>query len=243
MRRTLVVRVFIYEFRLFLHKKFLKYVIKKGTCVPNMGTLIHHDNLSATLFGKTRRAVLSLLFTHADESVYLRQIARISEGGIGAVQREVEALSKAGIIRRTVQGRHVYYQANTECPVFTELKSLITKTAGVSDVLKTALGSLADRISLSFIYGSVARLEDDRKSDIDVLITGDVSFAEIVAALQQAQEILGREINPSVYPDAEFQRKLAAGNHFLKTVLSEPLIFIVGDKDELARLVEKRLAD
>ena len=80
MRRTLVVRVFIYEFRLFLHKKFLKYVIKKGTCVPNMGTLIHHDNLSATLFGKTRRAVLSLLFTHADESFYLRQIARISEG-------------------------------------------------------------------------------------------------------------------------------------------------------------------
>ena len=108
------------------------------------------DNLSATLFGKTRRAVLALLYSHADESFYLRQIARTADVGMGAVQREVKKLSKAGIIRRTVRGRHVYYQANPECPIYAELKSLVIKTVGVGDVLRAALVPITDRITVAF---------------------------------------------------------------------------------------------
>jgi DNA-binding transcriptional ArsR family regulator len=75
-----------------------------------MSTIIKTDSLSATLFGKTRRAVLALLYSHIDESFYVRQIARTAAVGLGAVQRELKKLSEAGIIRRTVRGRQVYYQ-------------------------------------------------------------------------------------------------------------------------------------
>ena len=200
------------------------------------------DYLSKTLFSKTRRAVLSLLYSHVDDAYYLRQIVRAAGVGLGTVQRELKQLSDAGIIRRIVRGHLVYYQANPQCPVFAEVKNLVVKTVGVGAALQAALTPLGDRIDVAFIYGSIARSEEHRDSDIDVLVVGKVTFAEIVSSLSEAQKTIGREINPTVYPPAEFRSKLAAGHHFLSSVLRGPMFFLIGDKRELARLVKKPLA-
>ncbi len=205
---------------------------------PNMSTINITDNLSATLFGKTRRAVLALLYSHADESFYLRQIARTADVGMGAVQREVKKLSKAGIIRRTIRGRHVYYQANPECPIYAELKSLVIKTVGVGDVLRAALVPITDRINVAFLFGSLVRGGEGSRSDVDVMVVGDVTFTEVVLALSRIQETVQREINPIVYPPEEFRSKLAADHHFLKTTLVGPKFFLIGDEHELTKLAE-----
>ena len=196
------------------------------------------DSLSTTLFGKTRRAVLALLYSHVEEPFYLRQIARTAGVGLGAVQRELKKLSEAGIIRRTVRGRQVYYQANLECPVYSELKSLVVKTVGVGDVLRAALVPLADRINVAFLFGSLVRGGERSSSDVDVMIVGDVTFAEVVSVLGRAQETVRREINPLVYPPEEFHFKLAADHHFLKKTLEGAKFFLIGDEYELAKLVE-----
>jgi predicted nucleotidyltransferase len=200
------------------------------------------DYLSKTLFSKTRRAVLSLLYSHVDDAYYMRQIVRSAGVGLGAVQRELKQLSDAGIIHRMVRGHQVYYQANPQCPVFAELKNLVVKTVGVGAALQAALTPLGDRIDVAFIYGSIARSEEHRDSDVDVLVVGKVTFAEIVSSLSETQKTIGREINPTVYPPAEFRSKLAAGHHFLSSVLRGPMFFLIGDKRELARLVKKPLA-
>jgi len=220
----------------------LKFVPKIGTIVPTMSTQPHRDSLSETLFGKTRRAVLSLLYSHIDDAFYLREIVRIVGAGLGAVQRELKQLSDAGIIQRIIRGRQVYYQANPQCPVFAELKALVMKTVGVAGVIQAALVPLADRIRIAAIYGSVARSEEHRGSDVDLLVVGEATFADVVSALDQAQSILNREINPTVYPIGEFQSKLSAGHHFLSTIVGKPMVFLIGDKRELARLAKRRLA-
>jgi len=207
-----------------------------------MSTTPETDYLSKTLFSKTRRAVLSLLYSHVDDAYYVRQIVRAAGVGLGAVQRELKQLSDAGIIRRMVRGHQVYYQANPQCPVFAELKNLVVKTVGVGAVLQAALTPLGDRIDVAFIYGSIARSEEHRDSDVDVLVVGKVTFAEIVSSLGEAQKAIGREINPTVYPPAEFRSKLAAGHHFLNAVLKGPVFFLIGGKRELARLAKKPLA-
>ncbi len=209
-----------------------------GTIAPDMSTPFKTDSLSATLFGKTRRAVLALLYSHVDELFYFRQIARTAGVGLGAVQRELKKLSEAGIIRRTVRGQQVYYQANPECPVYAELKSLVVKTVGVGDVLRAALAPVADRINVAFLFGSLVRGEERSSSDTDVMVVGDVTFAEVVSVLGSVQETVRREINPLVYPPEEFRIKLAADHHFLKQVLEGPKSFLVGDEHELAKLVE-----
>jgi predicted nucleotidyltransferase len=207
-----------------------------------MSTLPESDNLSKTLFSKTRRAVLSLLYSHVDDAYYLRQIVRSAGVGLGTVQRELKQLSDAGIIRRIVRGHQVYYQANPQCPVFAELKNLVLKTVGVGAALQAALTPLGDRIDVAFIYGSIARSEEHRDSDVDVLVVGKVTFAEIVSSLSEVQKAIAREINPTVYPPEEFRSKLAAGHHFLNSVLRGPIFFLIGDKRELARVAKKPLA-
>lgn len=210
-----------------------------------MGTILTtRKDIFSLLLGrtKTRRAILSLLFGHPDDSYYLRQVVRITGFGLGPVQRELKQLADTGIIRRSESGHQVYYQANPASPVFKEIKSLITKTIGVGDTLRNALLPLLDRIAVAFVYGSIARGEESRRSDIDLLIVGSVSFSEVVKSLHGAQENLGREINPTVYPIDEFRSGIAEKHVFIQDVLNGEKIFVVGDEHELNRLAGKRLA-
>jgi DNA-binding transcriptional ArsR family regulator len=83
---------------------------------------------AVVLFGSTRRRVLGWLLGHADTAYYLRELARHTGGAIGAVQRELELLTAAGLVRRDVRGKQVYFQVNREAPIFPELLSLFAKT-------------------------------------------------------------------------------------------------------------------
>jgi predicted nucleotidyltransferase len=188
------------------------------------------------LFGVARRRVLALLFGHSDKAYHLRQVVRETGLSPGGVHRELGQLAEAGIVTRRQQGRQVYFQANDGSPIFTELKSLVVKTAGVTDVLREALAPLAADIRVAFVYGSVARGEERRASDIDLLVIGDASFAAVTQVLAPAQRRLSREVNPTVYTPDEFRQKLAAGHHFLRNVTAREKLFLFGNEHDLRRL-------
>ena len=183
--------------------------------------------------------MLALLYSRADEEHLQESLIQLAGLGRGAVQRELDFLARAGVVRRTARGRQVYFQANAQSPIYAELRGLVVKTSGVADVLRGALAGLSGRISVAFIYGSVAKGSERRGSDVDVMVIGDVSFAEVSEALSQAQKAIAREVNPSVYTAADFRTKLKAKHHFLRTVLSAEKIFLIGDDDELGRLAKK----
>src|SRR5215217_856653 len=113
------------------------------------------DPIGSALFGTTKQAVLRLFFMHPDERFYQRQVIRLLAMGSGAVQRELEQLAAAGILLRTVEGIQTYYQVNRTCAVFEELRGLIRKTFGVVEILRAGLSTIADRIYMAFVYGSV----------------------------------------------------------------------------------------
>jgi predicted nucleotidyltransferase len=114
----------------------------------------------------------------------------------------------------------------------------VRKTFGVADVIRQSLSSKADKIRAAFIFGSVARITDNKASDIDIMVIGGISFAEVSSSISQAEKSIQREINPVVYPVAEFKQKLKEGHHFLMTVLESEKIFLIGDEGELKRLAE-----
>jgi uncharacterized protein len=201
-----------------------------------MGTMTVNDHLTETLLGKTRRAVLSILYGHADETFYLRQLVRVAGSGTGAVQRELKALVEAGIITCINKGKQVYYQVNAQCAVYPELKSLIMKTAGMGDALKIAMLPLAERIRTAFIYGSVTCGDESRGSDVDLFVVGDITLAEVVAVLSPIQLTLNREINPTVYPVEEFRAMQTTGHNFIKSVLEGNKVFLIGDENDLVTL-------
>lgn len=197
---------------------------------------------AAVLFGRTRANVLRLLFGQTDKQFYLRQLAREVNSGIGALQRELKQLTDAGFIVRRKIGNQVFYQANDASPTFSEVKALVAKTVGVVGVLRQLLEPVASHINVAFVFGSIASGDDRPESDIDVLIVGSISFGDAVSRLASAQKILGREVNPTVYPVDEFVAKVRARNHFLTSVLKTKRLFIVGDEHELSNLGRLRMA-
>jgi predicted nucleotidyltransferase len=196
--------------------------------------------LETLLGSKLRAKVLGWLFSHPGERYFVRQLTSLVKEDSTNVSRELIRLEKTGILVSTTEGRQKYYQANRESPLFDELHGLIVKTAGVADVLRSALALAQGQIRVAFIFGSIASGNERRRSDIDVMIVGRISFEEVVSLLSPAEEKLKREVNPVVYPVTEFKNKVKEDYHFVKTVLEDDKIFLIGNEDELGRLAGKR---
>src|SRR5687767_5390191 len=142
---------------------------------------------AAVLFGRSMRAVLGLLFSHPERAFYLREIARAGGTSPSSLQRELAALTGAGLIVREARGREVYFRANPDSPLFEELRGIAVKTFGVADVVRGALAPLAHLVRAAFIYGSLARGEARAESDVDVMVLGEPAFADVVARLRPAE--------------------------------------------------------
>jgi predicted nucleotidyltransferase len=188
------------------------------------------------LFGKTRGAVLGLLYGRPDEALYMRQIIRLTALSPGSVKRELDELTEAELITREARGKQVFFQANVKGPLYDELRRMLLKTVGAAGVIRAVLLPLAGRIRAALIYGSAARGAVRRASDIDLMVVGDVKFGEVSDALCSAEDTLGREVNPVVYPIAEFQTKLRAKHYFVSEVMAGEKVFLFGDSSELERL-------
>jgi predicted nucleotidyltransferase len=194
------------------------------------------------LFGAYRRRILALLLLHPDQSFYAREIGRLADVPAGSLQREVTALTRAGLLTRSTVGNQVRYQADRTCPIFEELAGIFRKTAGLADVLREALEPLGRAVRLAFVFGSVAQGKERSASDVDVMVVGTVPFARLVAALAPASQRLRREVNPVVMTPKDFKAKLAAHDRFVARILRESKIFLIGDARELGEPAQDRAA-
>ena len=199
-------------------------------------TPIMHQSIASVLLPEYRRRVLGLLLLRPEEALHGREIARRIGLPAGTITRELTKLAGAGLLKREKRGNQQVYSANTACPVFTELASILRKTSGLADVLAEALTPVASKLSLAFVFGSVAQGRASAGSDIDLLLVGNVGFAKAVKLLYAAQESLGREVNPKLFSVEEFVAQ-AATDPFLRDVLAKPKIFLIGSDDELEELV------
>ncbi len=195
-------------------------------------------DLGTALFGKGRRNVLAALFRNPGEPMYLREIIAAVGMGSGHVQRELENLTRAGVIVREERARQVYYRPDPKAPVFEELRAMVFKTFGVADVLRKALLPLAARILLAFIHGSVAREVDTARSDIDVIIVGGILLMEVAKPLARAGPRPRPQVSPTISPQAEIASRVRSRQHFIGRVLERPKIFLIGDEDALDKLAK-----
>jgi len=192
-------------------------------------------SLAGALFSGTQQRVLALLFGQPDRSFYSNEIIGLTQGGSGAVQRELTRLAQSGLVTVRQSGNQKHYQANPASPIFEELCAITLKTIGLAEPLRRALQPLSEHIKAAFVYGSVAKREDTSLSDIDMmLISDDLSYADLFGALEAASQQLGRTVNPTIYTSKELARRIADGGAFVKRVLEQPRIWLLGDERALS---------
>ena len=192
------------------------------------------SQLSEALFTTTQQRVLGLLYNQPYRSFYTKEILRATGMGVATIKRELDRMVAAGILSLRRQGNQHHYRANPDCPIYNELRGIVRKTIGIVDALQEALVPLADRIEWAFVFGSIASGKDSATSDVDLMLIGEISFAESVAALHPVQASLQREINPKVYHPDEWQHLVDQNDAFVSEVLANPRLEIMEKQNELA---------
>ena len=200
-----------------------------------MGTKI--GSMITALFPGTKRKVLALFFLNSDKQFYFSEVVRLTCTRQGVVQRELKTLTEAGILSAEKRGHQTFYSVNKNNPIFPDLRNIVFKTFGVFGQVREALSPLEKKIKVAFVYGSFAKGEEAAGSDVDLFIVGRVPLSEVVSVLTPVEHNIGREINPSLFSDAEFKEKFSQKNHFVRSVVKSDKEFIIGTEDELRRLV------
>jgi DNA-binding transcriptional ArsR family regulator len=188
------------------------------------------------LLPRTRQGILAALLVRPDRAWYVSELARRMNVPSSSLQRELQNLTQAGILKSHRQGRMAYFRANADSPLFPDLRGLLIKTAGLVDVLADALRPLAAKLQIVFVYGSIAAGRERSDSDIDIMVIGPISPPELALTLRRARDLLGREVNPTIYTPAEFARKRATKDHFLTRVLDKPKLFVIGNSHDLGQI-------
>lgn len=192
------------------------------------------------LFSSNARVeILKLFLFNPEDSYYQRQISTLTHQPIRAVQREVEKLQELGLIEKSIQGNRIYYKINKNCHIFEELKAILFKSVGIAETLKENLRKVKD-IEIAFIYGSYAKGGESLLSDIDLMVIGAISSKKLSSLLSKPKSDLRRVINYAKYIPQEFKKRIRENDHFLSSVLKEKKIFIIGNENELKKIIGSR---
>lgn len=198
------------------------------------------SSLLDLLFPPARQRVLAALLLQPQTTFHLRELARLIGSHAGTLARELDKLTATGLLLRSEQGNQVRYQADASHPLFSDLASIFRKTHGTVPAVREALAPLAAQIGIALVFGSVARGTASPGSDVDLLVLGEVGFAELAHAVFPLHAALGREVNPVLYTPEEFSARVRGGDAFARDILAKPKLFIQGGADEFAELTGDR---
>lgn len=191
-------------------------------------------SISNALFSKVQQRVLALIFGHPERSFYTSEIVRNIRSGTGAVERELSRLQRSGLVSVERIGNQKHFRANRRSPIYEELQSLVIKTVALTEPLKKSLEPCAEKIKTAFVFGSVAKETDTARSDIDLMVIGnDLSYTDLYTALQNAENILRRKVNPIFLTPEEWQRKASEKGSFINKVSALPKLFIFGSEKDV----------
>jgi len=188
--------------------------------------------LADALFTTTQQRVLGALYGQPQRSFTVSELIAFIGAGSGAVQRELAKLVASGLLTMQPVGNQKRYQANPAAPIHDELVGIVQKTVGLAEPLRAALQPLANKITAAFVFGSIAKRSDTARSDIDLMVvSAKLGYPDLLTALADVEERLGRKINPVIYAPAEFAKR-KSDNAFVKRVLEQPKIWLIGGEDD-----------
>jgi predicted nucleotidyltransferase/biotin operon repressor len=190
--------------------------------------------LSTLITSKSRVEILTRFVTHPGERFHYMQLDRLLKASRPSIQKELKRLEDAGILASQKEANTRFYWINQNHPLYPELKSIIFKTAGLADFLRESLAQIGP-IDIALIYGSIAKNVEDVRSDIDLLVIGDIDLDALHEAVDAAEKSIDREINPATFTHEEWRARVKRKQAFATDILAGPKIILIGDEDELRR--------
>jgi DNA-binding transcriptional ArsR family regulator len=184
------------------------------------------------LRSRSQGDILAVIMLDPERERSLSEIAEEARTSLSTVQREVARLEQGGLVTTSRRGNTRLVRPVTDSVVYKPLAALLAVTFGPAAVLRAALAGIAG-IERAFIYGSWAARYAQRSgpvpADIDLLVIGAPDRHELADAVADAESVLRREVNIRRITAAAWN---ADDSSFKRTVLSRPIVDVVGKHDE-----------
>ncbi|MFQ6049773.1 MAG: nucleotidyltransferase domain-containing protein [Candidatus Paceibacterales bacterium] len=193
----------------------------------------------ALRFTKNQTLILELFFNDTEKSYYLRELGRIIGKEPGVFQRDINKLVESGILISEYRAKSRFFKLNKNHPLYKELKSIFFKTVGVEGRLREILKEVKN-IEIAFIFGSFAKGREDSFSDIDLMIIGNPDEDVLISKISSTEEKLKREINYNIFSSEDFKKGLKKKEVFLEEIVAGPKLFIIGNQNELEKIIKRR---
>ena len=189
-------------------------------------------DISTIFKSKVRKALFRLYFTNPESEYYLRELERVLGMPVAVIRKELTRLEKDGIFVSRKKANLVFYSVNKSYPLFDELKSMISKTVGVTALLRDVLKKIKG-VKTAFIYGSFAKNNENYTSDIDLFVMGEINENALIRTIKKIENMLKREINYTLYTRSEFLSKKRKKDTFIIDLLENPKIMLIGEESDL----------
>ena len=151
---------------------------------------------------KTRIKLLVRLFFNPNAQAYLRELAKEFNVSTNAVREELNQLTNTNLLKSQKRGRHVFYMANSEHPLFPEIKSMVSKFMGIDKVI----GELANRLgNLERAYLIDDYAEGKDTGIIDLLLVGNINYYHLNDMSRKTERYIKRKIRSLVLTPKEFK--------------------------------------
>lgn len=184
-------------------------------------------SLADFLFTPGLQRVLKATLLQPNQSFTLQELLRLADSGRGSAQKQVDRLVVAGVLKEDARrGRQRSIRANTDFVLYPELLSIARKSFAVVEPLKEALAPFAGHITSAFVFGSLAKGTDNDRSDIDLIVVGNVQLLDLSEALTLAEQTLLRPVNFSLYEPAEWDA-LVKSDPVMAQIAQGPTLMIL----------------
>lgn len=150
---------------------------------------------------KSRKAfeIIEFFIENQDKEVYQSEVSRRLKISRNTALKWLSVLSKNNFLNERTSGKMKYFGLNKDNIVIKQIKILINVTKLFETLRPVEDGNLE-----IYLYGSVARGDDDKKSDVDLLIVGKIERERLVKMVENAKGALKKEVKPLTLTPLEY---------------------------------------
>ena len=159
--------------------------------------------LDTLITSKTRIKLLLKFFSNKHSKAYLRGLASEFGESTNAVRHELNNLSGAGYLVSAENGRTIEYAANTNHPLYPELKTLVHKYLGLDHIVENVVRKLGV-VELAFVTGDYAKGMDT--GIIDLVLVGSIDKQNLEGLVVKAEGLIKRKIRTLVLTKKEYKK-------------------------------------
>ena len=159
---------------------------------------------SGLITSKTRIKILMRLFFNPGETAYLRKLADDLQTSPSQIKDELEQLRNAKLLVSKKDGRQVFFSANQEHPLFSELHSMVRKALGMDEILESIIKRLGN-LQKAMLIDDYAEGRDT--GIVDLVLIGDIDQANLMDLTAKTERYIERKIRTLTMSQEEYKEQ------------------------------------